>query len=125
MAAVRPAGPDPRTGARLAELSARLSRCGDLDTLVEVTVDGLAELLGYAHTMLLLLDEEGQRLYTIASHGYDVEGVGSEAVIGEGMVGMAALRCATQRIGNLHQVGKYVSAVGRSYADHGIGPGPA
>lgn len=29
-----PAGTDPATSARLAELSARLSRCGDLDTLV-------------------------------------------------------------------------------------------
>ena len=57
-----PARPDPATGARLAELSARLSRCGDLDTLVEVTVGGLAELPGYRHTMLLLVDEHGQRL---------------------------------------------------------------
>jgi predicted pyridoxine 5'-phosphate oxidase superfamily flavin-nucleotide-binding protein len=118
-----PAGPDPATGARLGELGARLSRCGDLDTLVEVTVDGLAELLGYQHTMLLLVDEHGQRLYTIASHGYDDEGVGSEVVVGEGMVGMAALRCAPQRVGNLFQVRKYTRAVGRAYAEQGIGPG--
>jgi predicted pyridoxine 5'-phosphate oxidase superfamily flavin-nucleotide-binding protein len=118
-----PAGPDAETGGRLAEISTRLSRCGDLDTLVEVAVDGLAELLGYDHTMLLLVDEQGQRLYTIASHGYDEEGVGSEVVIGEGMVGMAALRCAPQRIGNLFQVRKYSRAVGRAYAQQGIGPG--
>jgi len=118
-----PAGPDPATGTRLAELSARLSRCGDLDTLVEVTVCGLAELLGYQHTMLLLVDEHGQRLYTIASHGFDDEGVGSEVVVGEGMVGMAALRCAAQRVGNLFQVRKYTRAVGRAYAEQGIGPG--
>jgi predicted pyridoxine 5'-phosphate oxidase superfamily flavin-nucleotide-binding protein len=118
-----PAGPDPATGARLAELSVRLSRCSDLDTLVEVTVDSLAELLGYSHTMLLLVDELGQRLYTIASHGYQDEGVGSEVVVGEGMVGMAALRCAPQRVGNLYQVRKYTRAVGRAYAEHGMGPG--
>jgi len=118
-----PAGPDPATSARLAELSARLSRCGDLGTLVEVTVDGLAELLGYQHTMLLLADEQGQRLYTIASHGYDTEGVGSEVVVGEGMVGMAAFRCAPQRIGNLLQVRRYARTVSLSYADQGIGPG--
>lgn len=118
-----PAGPDPATGPRLAELSARLSRCGDLNTLVEVTLDGLAELLGYQHTMLLLVDEHGQRLYTIASHGYDEEGVGSEVVLGEGIVGMAALRCAPQRVGNLFQVQKYTRAVGRAYAEEGIGPG--
>jgi predicted pyridoxine 5'-phosphate oxidase superfamily flavin-nucleotide-binding protein len=118
-----PAGADSATSARLAELSTRLSRCGDLDTLVEVTVDGLAELLGYHHTMLLLADEHGQQLYTIASHGYDDEGVGSEVVVGEGTVGMAALRCAPQRVGNLLQVRKYTRAVGRAYAERGIGPG--
>jgi predicted pyridoxine 5'-phosphate oxidase superfamily flavin-nucleotide-binding protein len=118
-----PAGPDPATGTRLAELSARLSRCGDLDTLVEVTVHGLAEVLGYTNTMVLLADEQGERLYTIASHGYDDEGVGSEVVVGEGMAGMAALRCTPQRSGNLRQVMRYAHAVERSYADHGIGPG--
>jgi hypothetical protein len=118
-----PAGPDPAIGDRLAELSTRLSRCAHLDTLVEVTVDGLAELLGYEHTMLLLVDEYGQRLYTIASHGYDNEGIGSEVVVGEGMVGMAALRCAAQRVGNLLQVRKYTRAVGNAYAQQGIGPG--
>jgi len=118
-----PAGPDPETGARLAELSSRLSRCADLDTLVEVVVDGLHDLLGYEHTMLLLVDEERQRLYTIASHGYATEGVGSEIVVGEGMVGMTALRCTAQRIGNLYQLRKYARAVGVAYADMGIGPG--
>jgi predicted pyridoxine 5'-phosphate oxidase superfamily flavin-nucleotide-binding protein len=118
-----PATPGPQTAARLGELSGRLSRCGDLDTLVGVTVDGLAELFGYEHTMVLLLDEQGQRLYTIASHGYEEEGVGSEVMLGEGMVGMAALRCAPQRIGNLFQVQKYAGAVGRAYTQQGIGPG--
>ncbi len=118
-----PAGPDPAAAARLADLSARLSRSGDLNAFVEVTVDGLAELLGYEHTMLLLVDEQRQRLYTIASHGYDNEGVGSEVAVGEGMVGIAALRCTPQRLGNLFQVRKYARAVGRAYAGRGIGPG--
>jgi hypothetical protein len=118
-----PAGPNLATGARLAEFSARLSRCADLDDLVEMTVEGLAELLGYEHTILLLADERCQRLYTIASHGYEDEGIGSEVVVGEGMVGLAALRCATQRIGNLFQVRKYARWVGQAYADQGIGPG--
>jgi adenylate cyclase len=118
-----PADPDPTTAIRLADLVARLSRSGDLDTLVGITIDGLAELLGYEHTMLLLLDEQRQRLYTIASHGYDDEGVGSEVAVGEGMVGIAAKRCTPQRIGNLFQVSKYARAVGRAYAERGIGPG--
>ena len=108
---------------QLGELVARLTRCPDLDTLVSATVDGLASLLGYEHSLLLLLDEEGHRLYTIASHGYSAEGVGSEIVVGEGVVGMAAARAVTIRLGNLRQMAKYSKTVRRAYEESGVGPG--
>jgi adenylate cyclase len=112
------------TTAGLAELTMRLSRCADLDTLVSTTVGGLADFLGYQHAMLLLLDEDGRRLYTIASHGYDREGVGSEIVIGDGLVGMAALHCKPMRVGNARQMSKYARSVRRSFEEEGtMGPG--
>ncbi len=111
-------------GARLAELTARLGRSADLDTLVGATVDGLAELLGYEHSLLMLVDEQGGHLFTIASHGYDAEGVGSEVPVGEGVVGMAAARCTPIRIGNVRQMGKYSRTVRRSFEGEGeIAPG--
>ena len=79
----------------------------DLDTLVRVTVTGLAALLGYEHTLLMLLDEEGRRLFTIASHGYDREGVGSEVAVGEGVIGLAADQVTTIRLANAGQMSKY------------------
>jgi GAF domain-containing protein/predicted pyridoxine 5'-phosphate oxidase superfamily flavin-nucleotide-binding protein len=114
---------DATTTARLADLSARLSRCPDLDTLVSATVDGLRDCLGYEHALLLLLDEEGKKLYTIASCGYESEGVGSEVTVGDGIVGMAAARCAPMRVGNVRQMNKYARSVQRSYEGHGIRPG--
>jgi adenylate cyclase len=113
------AAPDP---VAVAELAARLSRAPDLDALVTATVDGLAELLGYPNSMLLLLDEAGRRLYTIASHGYEAEGVGSEVIVGEDLVGMAAARGTPLRVGNLRQMSKYSRTVKRSYERDG-GPG--
>jgi adenylate cyclase len=113
---------DDATAAQLAELVGRLSRCADLDTLVGTTVDGLAELFGFEHSLLLLLDEDGKRLYTIASHGFDAEGVGSEVAVGEGIVGMAAARATPLRIGNLRQMAKYSRSVRRSY-EEAAGPG--
>ena len=108
----------------LAELSARLSRCPDLDTLVGAAVDGLRDLFGYEHSVLLLLDEEGKRLYTIASQGYEAQGVGSEIAVGEGIVGMVAARGTPIRLGNLRQMAKYSRSVRRSYEDSGeIAPG--
>jgi predicted pyridoxine 5'-phosphate oxidase superfamily flavin-nucleotide-binding protein len=119
------APPRPAAGTvGLAEIVARLARCPDLDSLVAATIEGLIDGLGYESAMLLLLDEQGERLYTIASRGFDAEGVGSEVVIGEGMVGMAAARCAPLRIGNLRQMSKYSHTVRRSYESGGpIGPG--
>jgi predicted pyridoxine 5'-phosphate oxidase superfamily flavin-nucleotide-binding protein len=109
---------------RVAELTGRLARCQDLDALVDTTLGGLAELFGYEHSLLLLLDERGTRLYTIASYGYDAEGIGSEVVVGDGLVGMAAMRCSPLTVGNLHQMTKYSRTVRREYEDHGqIEPG--
>lgn len=109
--------------ARLAELGLRLGRGSDLDGLVDTATRGLCEVLGYDHAVLLLLDERGERLYTIASHGYEAEGVGSEVRLGEGVIGTAAARCAPARIGNLRQMRKYSQTVRRSYEDEGVGPG--
>ena len=92
---------------RWPRLSSRLRRCPDLDALVIATVDGLAELFGYQHSLLLLLDERGTGLYTIASRGYENEGVGSEIPVGEGVIGMAAARCTPIRLGNLGHLSKY------------------
>jgi hypothetical protein len=112
------------TGARIGELSARISRCTDLETSVEVALCGLAELFGYDHSLLLLLDEDGTRLYMIGSYGYDTSGIGSEVVVGEGVIGMAAARAAPMRVGNLRQLRKYSRATRRSYAEaSGEGPG--
>jgi adenylate cyclase len=115
---------DAADPARLARLSVRLSRCPDLATVVDAAVAGLADMFGYEHSLLLLLDEGGTHLYTIASHGYDAEGVGSEVPVGEGIVGMAAARCAPIRLGNLQQSAKYSRTVRRSF-EHGGAVGPA
>lgn len=117
----RSAPPDPLA---VAELCSRLGRAADLDALVKVTVDGLAELLGYDHSLLLLVDEAGTHLFTIGSRGYDAEGVGSEVALGDGVIGTAAAQAAPVRIGNLAQLDKYGRSVRRSYEEAGdIGPG--
>lgn len=100
---------------RLGELCGRLGRCADLDAVVTATVAGLDELLGYPHSILALVDETGERLFTIASHGYRDEGVGSEVAVGDGILGSAASRCAPVRIGNQLQMTKYARSVRRSF----------
>lgn len=110
--------------AALAELTARLGRCPDLDTLVSVALAGVDELLGHRHSMLLLLDEDGTRLFTLASHGYPAEGVGSEVRLGEGIIGMCGARSAPMRVGNLGTMLRYARRIREEHeAQVGEAPG--
>ncbi len=103
----------------LGELCGRLSRCGDLDTLLGVAVAGLDELFDYPHTQLLMLDEAGERLFTIATHGYDTVGIGAEVDVGQGIAGTAAAQCAPVVVGNASQMTKYSNTIRRSYEESG------
>ena len=107
----------------LAQLAGVIGRAGDLDLLVETALEALDRLLGYRHTNLLLLDEDGRRLYTIASRGFDSQGIGAEVEVGAGHIGMAAARCETLRIGSLQQAAKYSRSIRRSYQESGAGQG--
>lgn len=110
--------------AAAAEVASRMSRCTDLEELLDVTLDGLDELLGYRYSSVMLLDETGSHLYTVASHGFTSEGVGSELALGEGVAGVAAARSAPVREGSLRQMHKYSLSVRRSFeADGSVGPG--
>ncbi|HSM65390.1 MAG TPA: GAF domain-containing protein, partial [Ilumatobacteraceae bacterium] len=109
--------------AALAEVGRCIARSSDLDGLVERTLAALDRLLGYRHTVLLLLDESGAHLYTIGSHGFDTQGVGAEVALGTGQIGLAAERCEPLRIGGLHQMKKYARTIRQGYEHAGIGPG--
>ena len=100
----------------LGELTRRLSRCADLDTIVAAAVRGLDDLLGYERSTVMLVDEAGERLFTIASHGFDTEGVGSELPLGQEAAGVAAERNRTVRLGGVHAVSQYGASIGTAYA---------
>lgn len=105
----------------LALLTERLGACSDLDDLLTVALDSLPELFGLDHNMLLLLDETGTTLFTIASVGYERTGIGSEVVVGEGVIGAVAADRCVRRIGNLQRLLSYARTVrGADAADEEI-----
>lgn len=112
-----------RSLSALAELTERLQRAPDLDYLIEVAIRGIDEVLGYHHVAMLLLDESGRVLYTIASRGFDEQNIGAEVVLGEGPVGGPLGRCALHRSTGLRQLSKYGRTVRSSFVASGVRPG--
>jgi adenylate cyclase len=79
----------------------QLGVCRDLDSLLSVALEALSSLFQCHYSFVLFPDESEKRLYTGASHGFEPSGVGSEVVIGDGMLGMAAKQRAPVRTTNL------------------------
>ena len=68
----------------------RLARCTDLAALLDEFLSALEASLRIRHAMVLLTDADAQRLYTVATRGYEHSGVGSEIAFGDGVIGVAA-----------------------------------
>jgi adenylate cyclase len=92
-----PAGNQPSGAAAARNLlgaircyAAQLNDCAELDDLLEATLRGVQDHLQIRHAMLLMLDSAGEKLFTVASCGYDTSGAGAEILLGQGVIGVAA-----------------------------------
>ncbi len=103
--------------ASLRHSSERISACQDLDRLLNETLACLDELFGICHTMVLMIDAPGERLYTVASRGYEASGIGSEIPLGKGVIGVAAREKTPIRIGHMNAEYAYSRAI-RENAQH-------
>lgn len=113
--------PQPNLLTALRILTEALAACADLDALLSATLDGLLARFGVDHTMVLMLDGSGQKLYTVASRGYDASGVGSEIPLGQGVIGVCAQAAAPIRIGHMTSEAAYGRAIRASAEKGGLG----
>jgi hypothetical protein len=97
-----PQSPDPCAAPNrlsvLRRASQRVAAAADLDGLVERLLDAVQQDFGIGHAMLLMLEADGQRLYTVASRGYARSGAGAEIALGDGVIGVAARMATPIRI---------------------------
>lgn len=110
-AGLRPQGAALLTMHALQDLSSRIQRASGLESLLDAVLAGLEELLGFRHSMLLLVDERVEKLVTIASRGYPESGAGSEVEFGAGIIGTVAEARRPIRISGLLRDLLYASAV--------------
>ena len=114
-----PAG-GPLTELRgLQTVSERIARATDLDALLGSALTTLDELLGFAHSMLLVHEENCGRLVTIASRGYGAQGIGAEVRIGEGLIGTVGEKRRMLRVSGVHQDLLYGRAIRGRIAESG------
>lgn len=129
-AAVEAPPPDPRPPEQRGEIwalqrgCARLRSARDLDGLLTSALEFLAEDLGFEHSMVLLPDESGKKLFAVASHGYGATGVGAEIPLGHGLFGTVAQTRQALRLGPVDSALRYGRAVRESIqAQGGAVPG--
>lgn len=97
-------------------VSERIMRACDLESLLTNALAALDEVFGFDHGMILMPDESGDRLVTVASHGYGDEGIGAEVGIGDGLIGSVAKAKRLLRMSSLRSDLDYGRTVRQEYA---------
>jgi adenylate cyclase len=85
-------GSEQRMLATLEEYVRRLAGCVDYAEATRVGLAALEDLFGFGHSILLVFDERGDRLFAVASNGYPASSAGAEVPLGVGLIGVAAQR---------------------------------
>jgi adenylate cyclase len=107
--------------AALRALTHRIAEQSDLAHLLDAVLSGLQTHFGIDHSMILLTDVKHQRLFTVASHGYPVSGVGAEIPLGQGVIGVAAQFSTPIRINHMTQEVTYSRAIRAGHLQGGLG----
>jgi adenylate cyclase len=107
----QPSSDDPM--AQLDRISRAIETATDLDALFDQTFAVLEGELGLRHGFLLLCDGEDERLYNVASHGFDQAHFGAEIAMGEGIYGTTAARRIPTRMGSMFRERLMSRAVAR------------
>jgi len=116
--------PPPRNLLASLRVSAeQLATCADLDSVLNLTLACLETHFDIHHTMVLMLDGSGTRLYTVASRGYPSSGIGSEIALGQGVIGVAARENTPIRIGHMTLDTAYARAIRAATLESGSSDG--
>jgi adenylate cyclase len=103
------------------QISFQISTSLDLQEILASILKALDTVLGFQHSMILLLDPDGGALKVAKSRGYEKDGVGAEVPVGTGVIGVVAKKKRMMRIGNLAMGGAYVGVARQNMEAAGMG----
>ncbi|CAN7211099.1 GAF domain-containing protein [Rhizobium sp. LjRoot258] len=101
----------------LSRLVDRIAVQNDVGGAIDVVLSGLESEFGYTNTLFMLHDEARGLLATVGSRGYERSGVGSEAAVGEGIIGAAAVKRRLVKVSDMSRVRRYGAAIRTSSVD--------
>ncbi|MDH4746453.1 GAF domain-containing protein [Sphingomonas sp. CBMAI 2297] len=94
-----------------ARLCAAIAEQSDAEAMLDCALEGMEARFGFANAVVLVPDEEGGKLSTIASRGYPAFGIGSEIPLGMGTIGVVAALRRPLRICDMRRGERYALAV--------------
>lgn len=93
----------------LGEIFSQIRSSLDLDFILNRILAQLDQYFSFHHSMILLVGK-GNFLRVVASHGYPQNGLGAKVEMGKGIIGTAAKRKQTIRMGNINMRLQYMMA---------------
>ena len=99
------------------QLATDVSKPSSLKEKLDAILLVLDQRFSLKHTMLLLPDEDAQRLNVFSSRGFDKRGIGAEVKFGEGIIGVVASRKQKLRLANISRQRKYLRTITDSSTD--------
>jgi signal transduction histidine kinase len=99
----------------LQRVSGEINSTLDLDEILHIVLRTMDELFGFRHSLILLLDDSGEKLSVAASRGYQEQAVGAQVAVGTGLIGVVAKKRRMMRLTNLGQQRAYLSTIRKEF----------
>ena len=93
------------------QLATDVSKPSSLKEKLDAILFVLDQRFSLKHTMLLLPDENREKLKVFSSRGFDDKGIGAEIRYGEGVIGVVASRKQKLRLANISRQRKYMRTI--------------
>ena len=93
------------------QISSQINKTLDVNLIASAMLNAMDEFFGFKYSMILLIDEKMQKLNVLASHGYEIKGIGASVKLGIGVIGIVAKKKKMMRMANLGMQRSYMNAI--------------
>ena len=93
------------------QISAQINKTLDVNLIASAMLNAMDEFFGFKYSMILLVDEKMQKLNVLATHGYEIKGIGASVKLGVGVIGIVAKKKKMMRMANLGMQRSYMKAI--------------